>query len=136
MLRIYGASDDLIEIEGDDNDEIGAYDTTKYLHFDTGHILKVWYPDDGIWKVEMVRGGRGPCEIVTCNDPDADPYSDVATIAEATKWCATEKPDGPTSDDIECWWEQIQLSPDIDTIMRSAYMAAHPWLTNTPKETP
>ena len=127
-MKIYGASDDLIEIEGDDTDEIGAYNTVKYLHFDTGHILKVWYSDDGIWKIEEIRPGRGACSIECCNDPDDDPYSDVAILPEAKRWCATSGVDGPSESDIDTWWDNLKYSDQMEGIKVAAYASAHPWI--------
>jgi hypothetical protein len=48
--KIYGASDDLIEIEGAINDEVGHYDATRLLiKASDGTIARITY--DGEWKI-------------------------------------------------------------------------------------
>jgi len=58
---IYGASDDLIELEGDVNDEFDAYpgDTLRFLTFNDNTVLSIQYANegDGIWRIEIVRQG-------------------------------------------------------------------------------
>jgi len=58
-VKVYGASDDLIEIEGDIREEFNVYDDERYLAFSDGTVVKVWYDEDGIWRVHVVAGGEG-----------------------------------------------------------------------------
>lgn len=83
MVRVYGASDDLIEIEGSEvEDEIGAFDSIVSIRFDDGTTIKVSYGKEGmgIWKIEIVERGDAECSLSICEDEDDDPYSDVFEI--------------------------------------------------------
>lgn len=61
MILIYGASDDLIEIEGDIREEFSAYgdDAGVYLGFSDGTLVSVDYDRDGIWRFSSLRNGSG-----------------------------------------------------------------------------
>lgn len=83
MIKIYGASDDLLEIEGSDVvDEIGCFDCDVILVFSDGTIIRVHYgkPDLGVWSIMILRQGSARHLLTLCNDENADPYSDVFTI--------------------------------------------------------
>ena len=59
MITIYGASDDLIEVEGDIQEEFNVYpeDDTRYLiAVSDGTLLKMWYDEDGIWRIQHLSG--------------------------------------------------------------------------------
>ena len=95
---IYGASDDLIELEGAIRDEFNAYDETSQLAFDNGAILAIRYDDDGIWRIE--NANHHPSVTLTrCEDrdgftdPDGPVYSDLATITGATRVTHTTRED-------------------------------------------
>jgi len=68
MLRIYGHSDDCVEIEGDVNDEIGAFERARVITIGgegEGVIVRAAYAPDssaGVWRlsVELVEEGV-PC---------------------------------------------------------------------------
>jgi hypothetical protein len=84
--RVYGASDDLIEFEGDLRGEVGCHGTDDdedmgvLLAFSDGTILTARYGKngEGIWALFAVCNGSMLERIDPCNDADADPYSDVA----------------------------------------------------------
>ena len=63
MIEIYGCSDDLIEIEGDINEEFDVYnETPTYLLFSNGMIIKVDY--DGDWTFNIIKqGAPGSCVV-------------------------------------------------------------------------
>ena len=90
---VYGASDDLIEIEGHLSEEFGAYDSDpRYLAFANGVVVKIHYDNDGIWRVVPVSGSDR-VEVVFARgdeeprDDDGVPgYSDKAVIANAGSW--------------------------------------------------
>ncbi len=100
MTKIYGASDDLIEFEGDVAGEVGFYGTDDedskgvLLIFSDGTLLTVKYNtnDDGIWKVSLLVKGSLFKEIQPCNDENEDPHSDQAFFNDGLKWAyaATE----------------------------------------------
>lgn len=100
MTKIYGTSDDLIEFEGDVYGEVGCYGTDQLdrgvlVICSDGTLLEVQYGklDSDIWEVKLVQKGILFREIELCNDPNAEPYSDVAYFNDgltsafaATKW--------------------------------------------------
>ena len=86
MLKIYGASDDLVEVRdsnGKLSDEFGAYETLAHLIFSDGTHLKVEYcpPEyDGKWKIEIVKMGDGNVYQLTPAENDDDKNTDVLEI--------------------------------------------------------
>jgi len=60
---IYGASDDLIELRGDVEEEFNVYladDKPGYLALSTGDLLRVEYSTDGVWEFRMAAGIATP----------------------------------------------------------------------------
>lgn len=95
--RIYGASDDLFEVEGDVTGEAGAYGADRrdshgkglIAFCSDGTILRVVYGDDalrGIWKLTVLERGSLLDRVDVCTDVYADPYSDVVHFAKGLKW--------------------------------------------------
>lgn len=64
MIKIYGCSDDLVEICGSvyKEDEIGCFDHDVRIRFFDGTIIRIGYPkkDLGVWwiEVEKTRDGK------------------------------------------------------------------------------
>ena len=57
-LKIYGASDDLIEIEGDINAEFDANsDGPYYIAISDGTLLDIHYDNDGLWRIKLLIRG-------------------------------------------------------------------------------
>lgn len=129
MIKVYGYSDDtiIVNVNGDQLYEVGVHESPRYLHFDTGHILKACYSDRGIWDIDEIRGGSGHCGISRCGGRDEDSFTDNATISDANEWCATYAVDGPTSDDIALWWDGLDEQESNDILYR-AYSNAHSFL--------
>lgn len=84
---VYGASDDLIEIEGSLREEFNANgdDDRNLFAFDNGVVLEVRYDDDGCWRVTPLRR-PDLVDIEPAGDPDSDNYSDRATIRGGVLW--------------------------------------------------
>lgn len=84
MIRIYGCSDDLVEIEGSNyqEDEIGCFERDVRIWFDDGTVIRIGYPKKGlgVWRIEVEQAGSAEKKIQYCNDPDADIYSDILEI--------------------------------------------------------
>lgn len=84
MIKIYGVSDDLVEIEGStyEEDEIGCYDKDVLIDFVDGTRIRVHYgkQDLGVWKISIEKMGTARQILTECNDEDADIYSDVLEI--------------------------------------------------------
>lgn len=64
MMQIYGASDDLIEIDGDWEEEIGCYGIEEggggHLACSDGTLIHVTRDDIGIWRFHCVVAGSSP----------------------------------------------------------------------------
>lgn len=80
MIRIYGCSDDLVEIEGSKyhEDEIGCYDSDVRIFFDDGTVIQIGYnkPDLGIWYIIVEKQGTAKQELKICTDENAYIHSD------------------------------------------------------------
>lgn len=89
-VKIYGASDDLVEVEGDvpGCNEYAAFDAPRYVEFSTGDVFKVWYDDEGCWRVVHERAagvGGATCSIVLATGAE-DIYTDTATVTGEFEW--------------------------------------------------
>lgn len=91
--RIYGASDDLIEFEGDFTGETGCHaeeddDNGALVIVSDGTLLEVKYGKDGqgIWEVKLLKRGSLFDGIEQQDDPEAEIYSDIATFGDGVKW--------------------------------------------------
>lgn len=82
-IEAYGASDDLIEIEGDTREEFDWYQQNEkpcYLQFNDGTVLKLFYSKDGEWKVSVETKGACDVKIDPSDGPDSENYSDRAIL--------------------------------------------------------
>lgn len=83
-VTICGASDDLIEIDGDLTDEFNpSNDDPSYLAFSDGTVLRVQY--DGFWRVVRLRTGTAGFEKHEGTDMDTD-YTDKVTLTGDLLW--------------------------------------------------
>ena len=89
MVKVYGASDDLVEIENSKykEDEIGCYDHDVRIRFLDGTVIRVGYPKDGlaIWWIEIEKQGTAEHKLSICDDEDARIYSDIFEIDSEIK---------------------------------------------------
>ena len=89
MTKVYGASDDLVEIEGSayKEDEIGCYEHDVRIRFLDGTVIRVGYPKDGlaVWWIEVEKQGTAEQKLTICEDEDARIYSDVFEIDSEIK---------------------------------------------------
>ena len=82
MTTVYirGASDDLIEIEGDVEEEFYAAKEGNYLAFDDGTILFIKYGvGGGFWRINTIKCGSATMMKVDGTDEEHD-YSDHVTL--------------------------------------------------------
>lgn len=81
MIQVSGCSDDLIEIDGAWEDEIGCYEQVAIIEFDDGTEIKVEYGDDtdAAWKVKVLREGSADYRTERLVN-NGDYYSDLFTI--------------------------------------------------------
>jgi len=91
--KVYGASDDLIEFDGDVTGEVGHYGTDEnergdLIIFSDGTLLEIKYgkADMGIWGIIGIKAGDLFDRIDPCNDEDAHPPSDIAHFKDGLKW--------------------------------------------------
>jgi hypothetical protein len=91
--KIYGASDDLIEFEGDVYGEVGCFGTDDDEHgvllvCSDGTVLEVKYgkQDRAIWGVYPIREGLLFKGIKPCDDEDEIPHSDIAEFEPGLRW--------------------------------------------------
>ena len=91
--KVYGASDDLVEFDGDVYGEVGCYGTDDRERgvlcvFSDGTLLEVKYCGrvSGVWEVKCLRAGELFDRIDQCDDEDANPYSDVAHFKPGLKY--------------------------------------------------
>jgi len=87
-ITIYGASDDLIEIDGDICEEfnwIPSDDGTRLLAFSDGTLLRVAYDCDGIWRLNLVARGAARFTKVE-GDVEKDTPDEVTLSDVEIKW--------------------------------------------------
>ena len=84
MITIHGASDDLIEIGGDIEEEFSAEDE-GYLFFSDGTLFKISYQSGGFWRINLFKEGTAKFSKVEGRDSEND-YSDKATLDGDIKW--------------------------------------------------
>lgn len=89
MLKIYGASDDLIEIEGDIREEFNPSDADEpsLLAFSDGTLLQIQYGAGrlGFWRITPLTYGTAKYSKTEATNEDDD-YSDVVTLDGDIKW--------------------------------------------------
>lgn len=86
-VTIYGASDDLIEVEGAIREEFTPHESNyaDFLAFSDGTVLSVKYGDEGIWRINRVASGSAHYEKT--EGVDDDNYSDRVTLTGDIAWC-------------------------------------------------
>ena len=89
-VTIYGASDDLIEIEGDIDEEWTALQMDDgdgaYVALSNGVVVTIRYTDEGVWRVAPSAGDKSLVSVEFADGPDDDNYSDRATVAGTIEW--------------------------------------------------
>ncbi|MBO4229772.1 MAG: hypothetical protein J5938_05435 [Clostridia bacterium] len=83
MVKIYGCSDDLVEIEGSRyENEIGCFDRYVRFWFTDNTVITIGYPKKnmGVWWIKVNRKGTAPQKLTVCEDEDAEIYSDIFEI--------------------------------------------------------
>lgn len=83
MIKVYGASDDLLEVEGDIRAEFSYTDGNEFLAFSDGTILRCTYAGD--WSITPLATGQN--SVVNHKSAetrreqgDTEAYSDTVTI--------------------------------------------------------
>lgn len=96
MTTIYGASDDLIEVEGDVRGELNVYDQETILKCSDGTLLAIRYGKPGqgaIWDIDVLREGSLFSSKEICVEETEEGYSDkvilkdgVTLVEHVTAW--------------------------------------------------
>jgi hypothetical protein len=97
ITRIYGASDDLIEIDGQISDEVDAYSSEiKPIKFKTSLGTKGTILYNGEWKITIIKEGSDFVKIIESVGDDNDhteentnnvpSYSDVLILDGDLEW--------------------------------------------------
>ena len=84
MAKVYGYSDDVVEIEHLEGGctEVDCYNRNVRIRFEDGTAITIGYgkEDKGIWWIRVDQTGTANYELKICNDEDAEIYSDVLEI--------------------------------------------------------
>ena len=84
MVKIYGCSDDLVDIFNSayETNEIGCYDADVKIYFADGTKIQIGYnkPNIGVWYIKVLKQGTAKQELTICEDENADIYSDIFEI--------------------------------------------------------
>lgn len=92
-VKIFGASDDLIELEGDIDEEFSALghsdsdgDDGGLIAFSDGTVVDIRFTENGTWRITPVCNGSSLFELEQCTKDDEDNYSDHLTLTGDIKW--------------------------------------------------
>ena len=86
-FSLSGTSDDLIELDGDISDELGAYDVVRKFVLSDGTHGTIEY--DGVWRINILEFGTVEVNIIhpTQDEIDNDTnYTDKATFTGHIEW--------------------------------------------------
>jgi hypothetical protein len=97
ITRIYGASDNLIEIDGQISDEVDAYSASdEPVKFKTSQGTKGSIMYDGEWKITIKEEGSDFIKVIESvgddnnhteeNTKNVPPYSDVLILDGDLEW--------------------------------------------------
>ena len=96
-ILLYGASDDLIETEGDVSEEFSAYDFDGYVLLSNGLVFSMNFNRSGIWSIELVRGDDSLVTITRSTGEYGDDeygypsHSDKAEVHDSITWVRLSK---------------------------------------------
>ncbi len=84
-IEIMGASDDLLEVEGDIREEFNVLgDDDLFIAASNGLLYRVEYDRDGVWRFRPYTNGSGTITHKECAVGDPDIYSDVLIVEDVT----------------------------------------------------
>jgi hypothetical protein len=92
--EIYGASDDLIEFDGDFRGEYCNCNSSEkspiLLILSDGTKLEIYYSKNGVWKINIKANGPLFDSIRIETDRDATRYSDTVVMKDGIEWAAID----------------------------------------------
>jgi hypothetical protein len=79
LIKVYGSSDDLIEIDGDIYEEFNT--DAGILLFSDGTLLQIHFNTLGLWKINVHRQGDAHIHWAhVASNPNSDNHSDVVHL--------------------------------------------------------
>lgn len=88
MIKIFGHSDDLIEVKGDILKEFYVHNGYwRLVTASNGVLLRIQLTDAGVWRIQPLAGADRVV-VVQAPEDDEDNYFDIATIAGDVEWVA------------------------------------------------
>ena len=85
QIKIYGASDDLVEVEGGIREEFNpSGNDPSYLIVSEGSVFKIVYDDDGIWRVNRII--TGTAEVSKVDGDVVQDTNDIVTVSGDIRW--------------------------------------------------
>lgn len=104
MIKVYGSSDDRIEVEGEKlNEEFYGGEQATYLSFSDGTLLSCVYSDDALWHFAVLQKGTSFVSKDECIIETSERHSDYIFLGDDVKWvmfgsqlerAKEKKPDG------------------------------------------
>ncbi len=92
-ITVYGASDDLIEIDGAIREEFGYddYDDNSdhngdLLAFSDGTVLRIRRDHAGVWRITPAARGAADLRVDQAPEDDDDNRTDRATLTGDIRW--------------------------------------------------
>lgn len=89
-VTVTGASDDLIEVGGDIEEEFNAMldpDESRILAFSDGTLLRIRYDRDGIWRITRINNGAAQFSKVE-GSVSEDTFDVVTLSGVLIEWVA------------------------------------------------
>lgn len=85
MIRVYGYSEDIVEVEDDSGNclrEIDCYDADVRIWFTDKTQILVHYgkPNLAVWEIKVENKCEGFWNKKICNDESAEIYSDIVEV--------------------------------------------------------
>jgi hypothetical protein len=91
VFTMYGGSDDLIELEGDISDELGAYDVVRKFFLSDGTSGTIEYTKSGVWEIKILKYGCDNIKVDIVHPTEKEieddtNYTDKATFSGKIEW--------------------------------------------------
>lgn len=84
-ITLTGASDDLLEVEGDIREEFNVLgDDDLFVATSTGFLARVEYDRDGVWRFRPYTNGLGTIVHKEAPVGNDDVYTDILDICDVT----------------------------------------------------
>jgi len=89
-VKIYGSSDDLVEVGGDVTEEFNipynTHEETAIIATNVGVVVRITYTEQGVWRIVPIAGQPEQYTIVQAPEDDDDNYSDRCEIHGDIAW--------------------------------------------------